>query len=56
VGGSWVSSDPVRRGAVPSRAVRYVELATDAREVVEIVCDRCAQATSSAAFLLDLIV
>jgi hypothetical protein len=42
-------------GGCSRPAVRHVELFTAGRRVAGIVCDRCAVATSSALFLLDLI-
>jgi hypothetical protein len=42
-------------GACSRPAVSYLELVTARGPVVGVVCERCAQATSSALFLLDLI-
>jgi hypothetical protein len=36
-------------------AVRHVELVTAAGQLAGILCERCAQATASAVFLLELI-
>jgi hypothetical protein len=42
-------------GGCTRPAVRHVELMSGGGEVAGIVCDRCARATLSALFLLELI-